>query len=81
MMDDKDDKGDEHAAVSGWLAGETKVLGKKPDPVPLCPLQIPQNLSWARTQVAIGRIIDESYKLANNWICRVQLDAKETNVS
>jgi len=31
------------------LTGETEVLGEKPVPEPLCPLQGPNALSWVRT--------------------------------
>jgi hypothetical protein len=33
------------------LAGETEVL-EEPAPVPLCPSQIPHDLTWARTWAA-----------------------------
>jgi hypothetical protein len=37
------------------LAGETEVLGKKPDPVILCPPKIPHDLTWIRTRAtAVG---------------------------
>jgi hypothetical protein len=37
------------------LAGETKVLGEKPAPVPLCPPQIPHDVTRAQTRAdAIG---------------------------
>jgi hypothetical protein len=42
---------DECGAVDGIeLAGEIEVLGENLFPVPLCPPQIPDDLTWARTR-------------------------------
>jgi hypothetical protein len=39
-------------SVECELAGENEVLRKKPVPVPLCPPQIPHDLTRARTRAA-----------------------------
>jgi hypothetical protein len=39
-------------SVEWELAGKTEVLGGKPAPMPLCPPQIPHDLTWARTRAA-----------------------------
>jgi hypothetical protein len=39
-------------SVEWELVGETEVLEEKPAPVPLCPPQIPHDMTWARTQAA-----------------------------
>jgi hypothetical protein len=50
MIDDDDD---ECAAVGGMRIGKQNLNnGRKPAPVPLCPPQIPHDLTWVRTQAA-----------------------------
>jgi len=46
--------------MDGWVQGteaitvtnKTEVFGEKPVPVPPCPLQIPYELAWDRTQAS-----------------------------
>jgi len=38
------------------LTGETEVLRKKPDTVPLCPIQVVHVLVWVRSRVFEVRI-------------------------
>jgi hypothetical protein len=43
--------------VEWELAGETEVFEENPPPVPLCPPQIPYDLTWARTRAtAVGSL-------------------------
>jgi hypothetical protein len=47
----KDD--DDYGAVGGMRIGRgNRSTRKKPAPVPLCPPQIPHNLTWDRTRAA-----------------------------
>jgi hypothetical protein len=48
MIDD-----DDCGAVGGMRIGRgNRSTRRKPAPVPLCPLQIPHDLTWARTRAA-----------------------------
>jgi hypothetical protein len=38
------------ATVELYWQGKTEELGENPVPVPLCPVQSPQRLTWARTR-------------------------------
>jgi hypothetical protein len=38
--------------VEGEMSGDTEVLGENLPPMPLCPPQIPHDLTWARTRAA-----------------------------
>jgi hypothetical protein len=51
--DDDDDDADDYGAVSGMGIGRgNRSTQTKHAPVPLCPLQIPHNLTWAGTWAA-----------------------------
>jgi hypothetical protein len=51
MIDDDDD--DDCGAVGGMRTGKgNRSTQRKPDPVPLCPLQIPHDLICARNRAA-----------------------------
>jgi hypothetical protein len=39
-------------SVKREMPGETEVLAENLPPVPLCPPQIPHDLTWARTRAA-----------------------------
>jgi hypothetical protein len=46
----------EYGAMGGMmLTGKTEELGENPVPVQLCPPQIPEVLTWARTQASVMR--------------------------
>jgi hypothetical protein len=53
---DDDDDDDEYKVVGGMRTGKgSRNTLRKPAPVPLCPPQIPHNLTWDRTGVvAVG---------------------------
>jgi hypothetical protein len=50
--DDDDDDDDECSAIGGMLGTRNTSTLRKPAPVPLCPPQIPHDLTRARTQAA-----------------------------
>jgi hypothetical protein len=51
--DDDDDDDDECELVGGMrIDGGNRSSRIKPVPVPLCPPQIPHDLTWARTRAA-----------------------------
>jgi hypothetical protein len=44
---------DDYGAVGGMRIGKgNRSIGRKPAPVPLCPPQIPHDLTWDRTRTA-----------------------------
>jgi hypothetical protein len=49
------DDGDEYAAVGGMIGRGIRNTRRKPAPVPLCPPQIPYELTRARTRTAVVR--------------------------
>jgi hypothetical protein len=54
MIDDDDD--DECGAVGGMRIGRgSRSTRRKSAPVPLCPPQIPHDLTWARTRAIAGK--------------------------
>jgi hypothetical protein len=44
------------ATVEWYWQGKTEELGEKPVPVPLCPPQIPHELTRARTQASVSTL-------------------------
>jgi hypothetical protein len=54
---------DECGAVGGMRIGrENRSTRRKPAPVPLCPPQIPHDLTWARTRAAaVGSLCGFTY--------------------
>jgi hypothetical protein len=58
-----------NGAMVEWnWQGKTEVLGEKPVPVPLCPLQIPHGLTrnWSRASVVRGRQLT-TWAMAQPW--------------
>jgi hypothetical protein len=71
---------DESGAVSGMRIGRgNRSTGRKPAPVPLCPPQVPNYLTWARTRAtAVGSRWLTAWAMERPWLSRLHYIESDT---